>query len=320
MQLIPRNALRRRFRELVEQAEKVDVAVAWAKPCDAVNALVEGAEAGKKIRVAVGLSFNGTNPTTLRRLHGAVKLRIASPARGIFHPKYFCFRNGTRRICWVGSTNLTSGGFGGNVELVREFDDETNEGQRWFTELWKRLNPNPEATIARYEREYEKRQADPGDAPTPPYRGGAQPFPPLAPQATWDEFVEGLHARNRLCHDLIDHDAAWNEHWDVLGQRRSYLHTIVTGRKVVRFSEGRWQNLTNDECLILRGEGTDKGGWGLLGTLRQAGRVRRVSIPISCPKSGVPERRFVWRSTACCRQISTTIPLRRMRVRRCRRS
>ena len=143
MRLIPRKALQQRFRELVHRAQKVDTAVAWAKPCDAVDALVEAAEAGKRILVAVGLSFNGTDPTTLQKLQGSVKQRIVSPPRGIFHPKYFCFRNRNRTTYWVGSTNLSAGGFGGNVELVSEFEDDTKEGQRWFELSGRNWPPTP---------------------------------------------------------------------------------------------------------------------------------------------------------------------------------
>ena len=286
MGLIPRKRLRQRFRKLVRKAEKVDVAVAWAKPCDAVEALVEGAEAGKRIRVAVGLSFNGTNPATLRRLHGSVELRIASPPRGIFHPKYFCFRNRHRTICWVGSTNLTAGGFGGNVELVHEFEDDTRESQRWFKALWDTLDPNPEAAIARYERDYDPASPAPQNFRPPQYRGDAPEFAPLSPGATWDDFVDGLHARNRYRHDLVDGGYDLHEKWDVLDDRRSYLHTILTGREVVRLPEDRWQDLTNLECDILCGRSTEEGEWGLLGTLTPAGRVAHVFNPNAMPDVG----------------------------------
>lgn len=286
MRLIPRKALQQRFRELVHRAQKVDIAVAWAKPCDAVDALVEAAEAGKRIRVAVGLSFNGTNPTTLQRLQGSVKLRIVSPPRGIFHPKYFCFRNRNRTTYWVGSTNLTAGGFGGNVELVSEFEDDTKEGQRWFEALWKKLDSNPEPAIAEYEQNYDRTSPKPQSFVRPQYRGNAPEFAPLVPQATWDDFVEGLHARNRYCHDLVDWDHEWHEEWDVLDERRSYLHTILTGREVVRLPEDRWQILTNSECDILCGRSTEEGEWGLLGTLTPAGQVAHVFNPDAMPDVG----------------------------------
>lgn len=72
----------------------------------------------------------------------------------------------------------------------------------------------------------------------------------------------------------------------MLGERRSYLHTIVTGHNVVRLPEERWQNLTERECFILRGEWTEEGEWGLVGSLGAAGRVRRVFNPKHMPDVG----------------------------------
>ena len=63
-------------------------------PCESLEALAESAERGTAIRIAVGVSGNITNPTTLRHLHLFADLRIApvSLQPGIFHPKYFRFR------------------------------------------------------------------------------------------------------------------------------------------------------------------------------------------------------------------------------------
>ena len=116
--------LLQRFTELVHQAERIDVAVAWAKTCPAVDELLKRAHSNAKIRIAVGISRNFTNPSTLKRLKDSnnVELRIVpDEATHIFHPKYYCF-HGERTICWVGSANLTRGGFGGNKELVHEFE------------------------------------------------------------------------------------------------------------------------------------------------------------------------------------------------------
>ena len=132
MRSISGNQLLSRFKELVGQARRVDIAVAWAKPCDAVEVLARGAASGTRIRIAVGLSMNGTKPETLLRLQEFAKLRIALPRCGIFHPKFYSFRGHDGAICWVGSSNLTAGGFGGNLELVCEYDDDAGEGQRWF--------------------------------------------------------------------------------------------------------------------------------------------------------------------------------------------
>ena len=125
MSLIEGNQLLQRFSERLAEAIQVDIAVAWAKPCDALEALHKRVGEGTAMRIAVGVSGNVTYPPTLKRLRDSksANLRIAPSSQyGIFHPKYFCFHGPVRTICWVGSANLTRRGFGGNNELVHEFD------------------------------------------------------------------------------------------------------------------------------------------------------------------------------------------------------
>ena len=269
MPLIERNHLLQRLGECLAEATHVDIVVAWATPCDALEALAERARRGTAIRIAVGVSGNVTIPTTLRRLQCFADLRIApsSLQPGIFHPKYFRFRGPDRTICWIGSANLTRGGFGENYELIHEFYDSAGEGQHWFESLWNTLDPDPDTAIGEYEDKYQPPQRD----PRPPPQGDIPDRVPLAERSTWDDFVEQLRAL----------DDYWNGksggRWNVLGDTHSWLHTIATGREVVRLPD--WANLTKRECYILRGfsqKEEEEGGWGLLGTLKGAGRVVRV--------------------------------------------
>ena len=70
MPLIEGNLRLQRFAELASQAERIDVAVAWARPCEAKEAL---AASGADIRIVVGISNNLTDPTTLRSLNTFAK-------------------------------------------------------------------------------------------------------------------------------------------------------------------------------------------------------------------------------------------------------
>ena len=90
MSLIEGNQLLQRFRKRLAEAKQVDIAVAWVKCCDALDALVGE---GTAIRIAVGISGNVTDPCALECLNNSqsVDLRIARSPHGIFHPKYFCF-------------------------------------------------------------------------------------------------------------------------------------------------------------------------------------------------------------------------------------
>ena len=251
MPLIGGNLIPERFVELASQAKRIDVAVAWARPCEAIEAL---AASGADIRIVVGISNNFTIPTTLRRLTTFAELRIVpdKPPR-IFHPKYYCF-HGQKTICWVGSANLTGGGFGGNVELVHEFNVNIEEDRDWFECLWEALEPDAMPTIAEYERNYKP----PKRIPPPPYRGAEPELPSLADIETWSDFVKGLRA----------YDAYYRYHEydeNVLGETHSWLHTISAGREVVRLDD--WTQLTRRECYILRGRDKEEGNWALLGNV-----------------------------------------------------
>jgi HKD family nuclease len=152
-------ALERRLRE----AKSVDIAVAWAWSCSALELLDKAASRGVKIRAMVGLDGNWSQPTALRSLAGFADVRIASDLGRIFHPKVFIFRSPHESIGWVGSANLTTGGFVRNVEGVIEVADPT-EAEEWFNELWARLAEDPMPAIEKYERDW-----------VPPQRGPTKP-------------------------------------------------------------------------------------------------------------------------------------------------
>ena len=276
MPLIEGDHLLQRFSERLANAIQVDIAVAWANPCDALDALYEGVGEGTAIRIAIGVSGNVTFPATLERLQDLqdADLRIApSPQYGIFHPKYFCFHGPDRTICWVGSANLTRRGFGFNNELVHEFDDSAGEGQRWFESLWNTLIPDPGPQIDDYKKRWKPRRF----VPQPPPSGGTPELVPLSNQSTWDDFVEGLKTRDKDCRS--------QRPYTVLGVTNSYLHTISTGREVARLPN--WGNLTQPECYILRGfeREEEEGRWGLLGSLPRGG-APYVFNPVRMPGVG----------------------------------
>ena len=254
MPLICGNRQLERFVELVDEARRIDIVVAWASSCDEIEAL---AACDADIRAVVGTSGNSTNPSTLRHLTEFAQLRIPpnNPPR-IFHPKYYLFR-GENTVCWVGSANLTKGGFGRNVELIHEFDLTNIEDQEWFEHLWEDLEPDPWPEILEYEARYKPPKRT---ARLAPPREDAD-LPSLADIDTWDQYVEGLR--------VYDEYYRYHEYsFDVLGETHSWLHTIQTGHEIVLFND--WLNLTKRECRILRGvtiQNDVEGIWGLLGTV-----------------------------------------------------
>ena len=257
MPLLMGNLLLQRFTELANQSRRIDVAVAWARSCDAIEVL---AESDANIRIVVGISNNVTDPSTLRRLVDLAEVRIApdEPPR-IFHPKFYSFY-GEKTVCWVGSANLTNGGFGGNVELIHEFDVNNDEYRNWFECLWETLESDPMPAIRNYEASYKPVKLKRHPQPKAP--SAKQDLPSLAEILTWTDFVEGLRAYNSYYRNHYEHN------FDVLGETHSWLHTIRVGRDVVR--RNNWANLTQRECRILRGftsKHDTEGTWGLLGDL-----------------------------------------------------
>ena len=283
MPLIDGSLLLQRLKKHLRKATHVDIAVAWAGPCDAVDELEISAE-NTKIRIAVGLSNNFTDPDTLDRLKEFADLRIGtSPSNGIFHPKYYRFRTPKKTICWIGSANLTNGGFISNTELVYEFEVKNKEVKnkkdlKWFKLLWKNLEPDPTEAIINYKENYTPPSCPP--RPKPRETDTDPELPSLADIKTWADFVSGLQALNDYCHYR-------ESSWDILGETHSYLHTIKVGREVVRLSS--WTNLTRRECYILRGEkrgnANEEGNWGLLGTLPM-GATPYVFNPVNMPGVG----------------------------------
>ena len=282
MPLIDGRLLQRRFREHLTQATHVDIAVAWARPCEAVNALKESSR-NTKIRIVVGVSGYITLPSTLQHLKEFAELRIApyTPQR-TFHPKYYCFHGPERTICWVGSANLTRRGFGINTELVHEFDVNCEEERKWFERIWADLVPNPWPAIEAYKDRFESElRNNPPRRPPRSKKIDAEPeLLSLAEVAQWDDFVKGLRA-------LDDYrDYHYEDSWDVLGETDSYLHTIERGGDLVRLED--WMKLSELDCDILRGlERTSSSGcgrWGLLGTVR--GSASHVFTPRRMPKVG----------------------------------
>ncbi|MXX94960.1 MAG: hypothetical protein F4039_02265 [Gammaproteobacteria bacterium] len=248
-----------RFKELAYQATKIDIAVAWVGPCDAVEVLKN---CNAKIRMAVGISGNNTYPDTLEELAAleTVELRIyPDEPREIFHPKYYCFY-GPKNVCWVGSPNLTLGGFRRNVELVSEsVIDSEKDTKYWFESIWNKLDTNPSHHIKKYRESWEKPKFPPSPRRIPQH----EELPALTEIHTWDNFVDALRTYDEHCRS--------EQYFSVLGDTHSWLHTALVGNKVVRIED--WTTLTERQCYVLRGLTTKnetEGVWGLFGRLKQA--------------------------------------------------
>lgn len=101
---------------LVRECTRFDVAVAWAGPNTAVDAMLEAHP--KLGRVVIGTHMYQTDPAVLRRFMPHTGARCLPPDGRLFHPKVYLFEMSKGVATVVGSHNLTGGAFGGkNVEV-----------------------------------------------------------------------------------------------------------------------------------------------------------------------------------------------------------
>ncbi len=128
-----------RFQDNLKHTDQIDIAVAWATSGTALQLLERWKkDHPKRIRAMVGTFGNATEPDALERLAKIGELRLAEGDSMLFHPKVYVFWDKSL-IAWVGSANLTEGGFKNNEETVLE----TKKGQdilHWFEERWKECN------------------------------------------------------------------------------------------------------------------------------------------------------------------------------------
>lgn len=89
---------------LVRECIRFDVAVAWAGPNAAVEAMLE---AHLKLgRVVIGTHMYQTDPAVLRRFLSHKSARCLPPDGPLFHPKVYLFEMPTGVAAIVGATTL----------------------------------------------------------------------------------------------------------------------------------------------------------------------------------------------------------------------
>jgi hypothetical protein len=145
----------------------------------------------------VGLDFHQTDPQFLKRFRPWARVHETGDGT-TFHPKIYVFRHGRRFDAILGSSNLTRGGFGGNVEANVHLHGSTDDGTfiqltRFIEDLAGRGLQMSTEEIDRYEREWRRRH---------PEIERARKFKPSAPRrpssgsvslhVDWPAFVRGM--------------------------------------------------------------------------------------------------------------------------------
>jgi hypothetical protein len=106
------------FREVLPQASRLDIAVAYAR-ASGID-LLRGIGLPGRVRIVAGTGFGHTDPAALERLHRDgvdVWVHVGGDiAPEAFHPKLYLVERGRQLHVASGSGNLTQGGLRGNFE------------------------------------------------------------------------------------------------------------------------------------------------------------------------------------------------------------
>jgi len=261
------NDLLDRLKLRVQNAAQIDVAVAWAGDCDALDALVSFANV-RILRAIIGIAGNATHPNALRALQKCARLRIHNSDEGLFHPKLYIFRERDTRYCWIGSANLTRGGFGQNNELVFEYEDEEGAASEWFEKCWNSL-PDEEFSGQLLD-EYELNWSPPAPPPRSPLADG----PVIRTIGSQGEFSEYVSDWTSFVAQLVEAELYWSAEWKrqapITGETDSWLETVSLGQRVVRRDD--WDTLSKEDRYILLG----RDRYGHLGSMNGAGAANNI--------------------------------------------
>jgi hypothetical protein len=172
----------------------------------------------------VGISFNHTHPDAIEWLDKVVgaDIRIFRDDGDLFHPKVYLFRDNDRYALFIGSSNLTYGGFYANVEASTLIEGTATHRRRddilmleetlaeWHSDLY---SQKPTAQwLQRYRKVYGNtvRRERKHGIYTPPRNEEGISTSWLC-NATWDVYygkvVEGLKEHGRKAqdyHDVLD--------------------------------------------------------------------------------------------------------------------
>lgn len=176
------------------------------------------------IRAIVGIAFNHTHPDAIEWFNDiAADIRIFRDDADLFHPKVYLFRDKQRYALFIGSSNLTYGGFYTNCEVNSLVEGTASRGTpkdivalerilaKWHTPAFS-LQPTPQ-WLTGYRKKYEtstRKQRKQGIR-TPPRAEDEISTASWLRHADWDVYYEkvlaGLkkHDRNgQGYHDVLD--------------------------------------------------------------------------------------------------------------------
>lgn len=260
------NNLLERFRENLQEAYQVDIAVPWVSLGKALDILISFNNL--KIRAAVGISGNATHPDALKQLNESGELRIAE-GTPLTHCKLYIFYKNDSTIFWVTSANLTRSGFELNRELCYEYSGD-EKPLVWFEEYWNTLPESNKEAFDAYCNNWVPGVRTRKDSNVKKYsKSDSLNFNRKAPYS-WLDFMSALEAAD----DFWESDDGIGV--SVFGDDKSWLNTIRLGKAVI--CRDSWDELSVQDYQVITGV-ENQGqpcGFGSLGSLTGAGHVKNV--------------------------------------------
>jgi hypothetical protein len=127
--LVTSQSLLTEFGRCCEQFPSLHIAVAWCGDPKQTPVFKLLKRFGNNLTATVGVAFCHTHPDAIKWLRDRnANVRVFCGDQILFHPKVYFFTDGERYAAFVGSSNLTLGGFHGNAEVNTLIEGTFNGG------------------------------------------------------------------------------------------------------------------------------------------------------------------------------------------------
>lgn len=128
--LVTSQALVTEFKRCCEEFSSLHIAVAWCSEPRQTLVFEHLRSFRDKLTATLGVALCHTHPDAIEWFHNSgANVRVIRDEILFFHPKVYLFTNPERYAAFVGSSNLTNGGFHGNAE-VNTLIEGTFEGDK----------------------------------------------------------------------------------------------------------------------------------------------------------------------------------------------
>lgn len=203
--IIDLNELSNSFEDCCKRFSYVSFLTAWAGDHEVVSCLDEYRT--KIVRSVVGLHFYQTSPNFIKRFLDVENIHYIkkTASTDIFHPKIYLFYNNSKEWrAFVGSSNLTGGGFSRNIEcnVTLSSDEESCDVFNSFMTMIETCWNLSENMDEEYLEEYESRYGECVFS----HEELTKPVNPSMLGIDWNGYIDKL-VQNEGCYNSINSDS-----------------------------------------------------------------------------------------------------------------